>query len=203
MTRKVGKTAAPKAKAATKKAQKPAETEQAPPQGERRLTGNAGKGRKPGVPNKATQTAKQAIALLADGMAPEVQGWLRQVANGVGTAWQEWEKPEDWDDSVDGRYPKGAKVLARGRLVLVPFANEGEPLHTVGLSDVADGTLPPGTIIDWLVKPDPDSAANTMLRALEYHIPKLGRIEHSDPDGKPLIPATIQIVGVKAPRRAE
>lgn len=162
---------------------------------------NAGKGRVAGVPNKVTSMAKEAMAKLADGMAPEVQVWLRQVALGVGRAWSEWEKPESWDDSVDGSYPKGAKVLARGKLVLVPFEREGEPLHTVTIEHVIDGTLPPGTVIDWIVAPEPDNAANTLLRALEYHLPKLSRAEVTGRDGKDLVPATIQVVGVKAPRR--
>ena len=45
--------------------------------------GNAGKGRKPGVPNKATAAAREAIARFVDGNAHRLQEWLDQVADGV------------------------------------------------------------------------------------------------------------------------
>lgn len=41
------------------------------------------------------------------------------------------------------------------------------------------------------VKPDPGKAADLYLKAIEYHIPKLGRIEHTGKDGGAL---TVQIV---------
>lgn len=49
----------------------------------RPATGNAGKGRKKGSVNKATSTAREAIALVADGMAPEFAGWLKTIAEGL------------------------------------------------------------------------------------------------------------------------
>lgn len=39
-------------------------------------------GRPKGSPNKATQTAREAIALFVDGNAHRLTGWLDQVANG-------------------------------------------------------------------------------------------------------------------------
>jgi hypothetical protein len=45
--------------------------------------GNAGKGRRKGVPNKATADARAAIALFVDRNSPRLQRWLDQVANGV------------------------------------------------------------------------------------------------------------------------
>lgn len=42
--------------------------------------GNRGKGRKKGVPNKATREAREAIALLLDNNVDKVQGWLDRVA---------------------------------------------------------------------------------------------------------------------------
>ena len=187
-------------KPAKAKAPKPAPKPSGGAPDGRRKPPAAGIGRPKGTPNKATTMAREAISKLADGMTSEVQGWLRWVALGVGTAWAEWVKPEDWDETHgEGTLPPKAKLLARGKLVLVPIEIDGR--HTVNLQDVVDGLVPPGTVIDWIVEPDPDAAGNTMLRALEYHIPKLGRIEHTDPNGKALIPATIQIVGVKAPRR--
>lgn len=45
---------------------------------------NAGKGRKKGVPNKATANARQAIAEFIDGNAHRLQGWLDAVAEADG-----------------------------------------------------------------------------------------------------------------------
>lgn len=41
---------------------------------------NAGKGRKPGVPNKATTAVREAIALFAEQNVGKLQGWLDRVA---------------------------------------------------------------------------------------------------------------------------
>lgn len=170
----------------------------APKPAERPKPPAAGKGRVKGTPNKATTMAREAIAKLADGMTSEVQGWLRWVALGVGHAWVPWERPADW--VPDHGLPEVHKLVgpAKSPIVLVPFPGIDRP---VTLDDVANGTLPQGTVIVWVVPPDPDSAANTMLRALEYHIPKLGRIEHTDPDGKAIVPSQIVVVGVSAPER--
>lgn len=40
---------------------------------------NAGKGRKKGVPNKATADVRAAIALIAQRNVEAVEGWLRQI----------------------------------------------------------------------------------------------------------------------------
>lgn len=37
-------------------------------------------GRKAGVPNKATQNARHAIAAFVDGNVPRLQGWLDEIA---------------------------------------------------------------------------------------------------------------------------
>ena len=42
-----------------------------------------GSGRLPGVPNKATAAAREAIAKFVDGNAHRLQDWLDRVANGV------------------------------------------------------------------------------------------------------------------------
>lgn len=39
-------------------------------------------GRKPGVVNKATREAREAIAAFVDGNADRLQGWLDQIADG-------------------------------------------------------------------------------------------------------------------------
>lgn len=158
---------------------------------------NAGKGRKKGVPNKVTQTAKEAIAMLADGMTGELQDWLRASAYGVGTAWVPWTPPEDWD----GIPPDGAKVS--GKVIKVPVLGDDGKAARVSLADFMAGSLPAGAEIQWIVKPDPGGSTDTMLRALEYHIPKLSRAEVTGANGASLIPATINVVGVKAPKRSE
>ena len=42
-----------------------------------------GAGRKPGVPNRATSEAREAIAAFVDGNAHRLQKWLDQIADGV------------------------------------------------------------------------------------------------------------------------
>lgn len=75
---------------------------------------NDGKGRPAGIPNKATSRAREAIALVAEGMAEEFMGWLQRTADGDANA---------------------------------------------------------------NIKPDPKGAADIYLKAIEYHIPKLSRVE--------------------------
>lgn len=38
------------------------------------------RGRKPGIPNRATTNAREAIARIVDGNAHRLQGWLDQIA---------------------------------------------------------------------------------------------------------------------------
>lgn len=158
-------------------------------------------GRVAGTPNKATATAKEAIAMLADGMTGELQGWLRAAAYGVAELWRVWEPPED---DPEAEPPEGAEVTGRGKgaKVLVRMRKGGKAM-TASLADIMDGSLPDGAIVRWITKPDPGGATDTMLRALEYHIPKLGRTEHVGEGGKALIPATINIVGVKPKEREQ
>jgi hypothetical protein len=40
-------------------------------------------GRKPGVPNKSTTAAREAIAKFVDGNAHKMQEWLQSVADGI------------------------------------------------------------------------------------------------------------------------
>lgn len=89
-------------------------SEKAPKDGRERNVPNGGNGRPKGTPNKATSKAREAIALVAEGMAPEFMGWLQRTADG------------DKDNGI---------------------------------------------------KPDPKGAADIYLKAIEYHIPKLSRVE--------------------------
>lgn len=43
----------------------------------------AGPGRPPGLPNKATQQAREAIGRFVDGNAERLQGWLDAIATGI------------------------------------------------------------------------------------------------------------------------
>lgn len=45
---------------------------------------NAGKGRKKGSVNKATQDVKQAISIFAEGNVHKLEEWLETIANGDG-----------------------------------------------------------------------------------------------------------------------
>ena len=44
---------------------------------------NLNVGRKPGVPNKSTTMAREAIAKFVDGNAHKMQEWLQSVADGI------------------------------------------------------------------------------------------------------------------------
>jgi hypothetical protein len=79
---------------------------------------NLNVGRKPGVPNKSTTMAREAIARFVDGNAHKMQEWLEQVANGV-------KNDED----------------------------------------------------KYVVLPNPEKAFGMLQTVMEYHIPKLARVE--------------------------
>ena len=58
------------------------------------------------------------------------------------------------------------------------------------LEDTANGDPENG------VKPDPGKAAMLLLQAMEYHIPKLARTEHTGGDGGPIDHSlTVQFIG--------
>lgn len=43
------------------------------------------------------------------------------------------------------------------------------------------------------IRPDPKGAAELYLKAIEYHIPKLSRVEATGLDGKDLVPNSITV----------
>lgn len=96
-----------------------------------------GAGRKKGTPNKATTTAREAIALVAESKADDFMRWLELTAKGI---------------------RQGKK--------------------------------------GWVIRPNPEGAANIYLRAIEYHIPKLARTELTGEGGKAL---EVQIVRYSDP----
>jgi hypothetical protein len=53
------------------------------PDAQKRMPPNAGKGRKPGVPNKVTQEFRVTIQKLLDDNRENIGKWVEQVANGI------------------------------------------------------------------------------------------------------------------------
>ena len=43
-------------------------------------TKTSGQGRKKGVPNKTTKEVREVISMVSQSLAPEIEGWFRQVA---------------------------------------------------------------------------------------------------------------------------
>lgn len=161
----------------------------------RPLPPNAGRGRVKGVPNKVTKAAREAMAQLADEKANELGEWLTMAAYGVGRAFNLVDLPLG-EEPVD----EGAelyKTLKTRAVWKIPLPG----VNTISVKDVMDGRVPVGAVIDWVVKPDPAYSTSTMLGALEYHIPKLSRVEQTGPDGAALQPATIVVQAVEAPKR--
>ena len=94
-----------------------------------------GPGRPPGMPNKATADARQAIAAFVDGNAHRLTEWLDRVAEGVKVT----EQTED------------------------------------------------GEIIEkYVVTPNPAKAFDMFQSVVEYHVPKLARMEVAGDAENPL-----------------
>ena len=77
------------------------------------------------------------------------------------------------------RKGKPNKTTADVRAAIAVFAQANVDKMGEWLMGVADGDPEAER------KPDPGKALDLYLRALEYHIPKLGRTEHSGVDGGP------------------
>jgi hypothetical protein len=89
---------------------------------------NLNVGRKPGVPNKSTTMAREAIAGFVDANAHKMQEWLEKVANGVQTDDGKWVVPPSPDKAftmlqqvMEYHLPK----LARQEVV----GDEAKPIH--------------------------------------------------------------------------
>lgn len=52
-----------------------------------------------------------------------------------------------------------------------------------------------------VAKTDPAKASELFLRAIEYHIPKLTRTEHTGEGGGPVEVKNIEVIGVPPPKR--
>ena len=88
-------------------------------------------GRPPGIPNKATTAAREAISQFVDQNSPRLVEWLNQVSNGIR------EKDADGNDR-------------------------------------------------WLVQPNPARAFELFQSVVEYHIPKLARMEVAGDQNNPI-----------------
>jgi hypothetical protein len=64
------------------------------------------------------------------------------------------------------------KATQEVREVIALFAQQNASKFAQWINDTAEGDPDKG------VKPDPGKAADLYLKAIEYHIPKLGRQEH-------------------------
>lgn len=102
--------------------------------------GKPGPGRPKGLPNKATQDARAAIAQFVDGNAHRLTGWLDQVANGV--------------TDQDGNFvvhPNPAKAFDMFQSVVeyhVPKLARtelaGDPENPIGIQEVVRRIVRPG-----------------------------------------------------------
>ncbi len=84
--------------------------------------------------------------------------------------------------------PKGSenKVTKDVRKAIASFAEENAESFSKWINTVAYGDGDQ-------VKPDPGKAADLYLKAIEYHIPKLGRVEHTGKNGGPVVIAATAI----------
>ena len=73
--------------------------------------GNRGKGRPKGVPNKATQNAREAIGQFIEGNAHRVQGWLDEIARDQGAP----AAYRCWLDLLEYHVPKLARTEHTGK----------------------------------------------------------------------------------------
>ena len=70
-------------------------------------TGNMGKGRPKGTPNKSTRHAREVIQEVIDGTAPRVQEWLNEIAK---------TSPKDALSALTALLEFGVPKLARTEL---------------------------------------------------------------------------------------
>ncbi len=98
----------------------------------------------------------------------------------------------------EGRPPGSPnKVTSKARALITTICEENAEEFKNWMICVARGVIDPAsgvvnketgqTVYKYLVKPDPARAATIFLDALEYHIPRLKRVEISgDPNGAPV-----------------
>ena len=93
-------------------------------------------GRKPGVPNKATQEAREAIKALLDANIPYIQSWLTSTAKGIydddSQKWLVQPNPAKACEIVQNLVEYSVPKLARTELV----GDKNAPQHiTISWAD--------------------------------------------------------------------
>lgn len=87
-----------------------------------------------------------------------------------------------------GRQPGTPNVAtARVRAAIAQLAEDGAPRLMGWIEETATGSHGG--------KPDPKGAAELMLKAMEYFVPKLQRVEHTGDAEKPVVVTRIELVG--------
>ena len=102
-------------------------------------------GRKPGIPNKSTTMAREAIARFVDGNAPKMAEWLEKVSEGV----QATDKKGEPKFSPDGNPvyivpPNPAKAFEMLQTVMEYHVPKLARTEVVG-----DKTAPQRMVISW------------------------------------------------------
>ncbi len=93
-------------------------------------------GRAPGVPNKATSSAREAIAMFVDANVPRLQGWLDEIAETKG--------PDAAYrcvlDLIEYHIPKLARTELTGK--------DGQDIVTRFVIETHDGAPPPRAVVE-------------------------------------------------------
>lgn len=109
--------------------------------------------------------------------------------------------------------PKGAgdKSLVDARAALALFVQGNVYRLQTWLDQIANGVREPdkpptdenpdGEPGEWAVYPNPLKAFEMVHSIIEFHVPKLGRIEHTGKDGEALPPMRVEFIE-NAPVRA-
>lgn len=77
------------------------------------------------------------------------------------------------------------KTTSRARKAIAVFAERNIDSTFEWLQDIKDGVYDEDND-KWIVPPDAKGALNAFLQLLEYHVPKLSRVEHTGKDGEEL-----------------
>lgn len=97
------------------------------------------------------------------------------------------------------------KATAQAREAIALFVDRNAHRLQGWLDQIAEGIREPdqpptdenpeGIKGEWLQSPDPKRAFELFQSVIEYHVPKLQRLEHTDSEGKPL--PIVQVTFVK------